>query len=397
MGEQRSDYGRIAVRAKQSFTASGMYSCNRLTEFPRNALTPRIPARANPDTRPLVPENLVQQPSLCVAASCPVNLEGEGLLHDARNLMGALGLYCDLLSMPGVLKTEHVHYAEEVRLLGLRSTAMIQRLMEHRLLGGCGPDRPAYRRQDAQPQDLQGKMVDTHAAGIAKEEVTPVSLRSIVERSSGLLRRVACGRTIEISYGVAAAVPVRVAEESVERILVNLVRNADAALTERERFGPVAMGPGEIGLGDGGSVPSYDAGFDQQDCGGETPERTALKEPAGPIRIDVGSLVNRVGDPRPWPFRRVRLTVEDAGCGMAPKQLERLVSGGRAPSRGSHGIGFRVVRELVAGSGGDLRVMSTPEIGTRVQIEWPVAAAVSQDPMDNTQGFAAGAERRRLC
>jgi len=86
-------------------------------------------------------------------------------------------------------------------------------------------------------------------------------------------------------------------------------------------------------------------------------------------------LENRVGDPAPWPFRRVRLTVEDSGCGMAPAQLERLLRGSRGPSRGNHGIGFRVVQELVAGGGGDLRVTSTAGVGTRVQIEWPVWSA----------------------
>ena len=34
--------------------------------------------------------------------------------------------------MPGVLKPEHRHYAEEVRLLGVRSAAMIQQLMGNR-------------------------------------------------------------------------------------------------------------------------------------------------------------------------------------------------------------------------------------------------------------------------
>ena len=59
---------------------------------------------------------------------------------------------------------------------------------------------------------------------------------------------------------------------------------------------------------------------------------------------------------------------------MTAEELERILSVTRAPSRGRHGIGFRVVRDLVAASGGDLRVMSAPGIGTRVQIEWPVTA-----------------------
>ena len=52
-------------------------------------------------------------PSACGAGHGPQVAQNEGLLHDARNLMGAIGLYCDLLSMPGVLShPEHHHYAE---------------------------------------------------------------------------------------------------------------------------------------------------------------------------------------------------------------------------------------------------------------------------------------------
>jgi hypothetical protein len=44
-----------------------------------------------------------------------------------------------------------------------------------------------------------------------------------------------------------------------------------------------------------------------------------------------------------------------------------------------------VVRELVAASGGDLRVMSAQGIGTRVQIEWP-ATAMAQEKAAGANG-----------
>jgi hypothetical protein len=75
--------------------------------------------------------------------------------------------------------------------------------------------------------------------------------------------------------------------------------------------------------------------------------------------------------------------------------LERILSGYRAPSRGRHGIGFRVVRELVAASAGDLRVMSAPGIGTRVQIEWPVTAVSRGDAAERSaESNRATASRR---
>jgi hypothetical protein len=44
--------------------------------------------------------------------------------------MGALRLYCDLLSMPDVLKPEHRRYAEELRLLNTRSEALMEHLIQ---------------------------------------------------------------------------------------------------------------------------------------------------------------------------------------------------------------------------------------------------------------------------
>lgn len=265
--------------------------------------------------------------------------QGEGLLHDARNLMGALGLYCDLLAVPGVLKPEHAHYVDELRLLGTRSGTLMERLM--RTLPG-----------------LEGE------SKAARTAASPVSLRGIVERCSGLLEQVAGGRTIELSYGPAASALVAAGQEDVERILVNLVRNAAATLDARS-------------TGDGADTSKAVEGGAQVTVRGTVPEMVHDRtEDASPdaIRIGVGLLQNRVGDSKPWPFRRVRLTVEDSGCGMGPEQLERLLRSGRAPSRGGRGIGFCVVRELVAAGNGDLRVISAVGVGTRVQIEWPVAA-----------------------
>jgi signal transduction histidine kinase len=334
----------------------------------------------------------VRRSPLSCLATCPMEDRREGLLHDARNLVGALGLYCDLLAVPGVLKPEHRHYAEEMRLLGSRSGALIEHLMERvlPLLGeaaadGAGSGAGLLPAEVGCPAGVGGRTPGDGWGGDAEilaQEVTvqPVSLRSVVERCAGLLSRVACGRTIEVCYGPAAAVPVRVAEETVERILVNLVRNAAAALAgyrpsclpgkdpTGSRAGAAegrAMGNGPGIILPGTRVSVREAGVDG--LADVTP---------GTIRIGVGLLMNRVGEVQPWPFRRVRLAVEDSGCGMTQEQLEWLLRGSRAPGRGHHGIGFRVVRELVAASDGELRVMSAPGTGTRVQIEWPMAAMV---------------------
>ena len=108
------------MRAKQSYTASGMYSCTETH-------TPPISIAADTLLRGQV---CTPAERGCAAAGAEA-YQDEGLLHDARNLMGTIGLYCDLLSMPDVLKPEHRHYAEELRMLGTRSGALIQRLLEY--------------------------------------------------------------------------------------------------------------------------------------------------------------------------------------------------------------------------------------------------------------------------
>jgi len=353
------------MRAKQSSTALGMHS--RSGPF----IAP-IPIRA-PAAVPVavairgVTPIHSTKPGTAVwsgpAVVCAGVAQGEGLLHDARNLTGALGLYCDLLSVPGVLKPEHTHYAAELRLLGTRSGALMERLTLTLLASESGSGVAAMRT------------------------ARPVSLREIVERCSGLLSRVAGGRAIEVSYGPAASAPVMAREEDFERVLVNLVRNAAAALETRGKA----------------------AGSPAKDAAARSTVREMVRDPAADpapeaVRIGVGQIQERIGDARPWPFGWVRLTVEDSGCGMGAEQVKRLLEGSGALARGGRGVGFRVVRELVAAAGGDLRVMSAAGLGTQVQIEWPVAT-VALEEMAEIEGkresrralglTAAGAGPRR--
>jgi signal transduction histidine kinase len=58
--------------------------------------------------------------------------EGESLAelaHDARNMVTALGLYCDLLEEPGVLATAFAHYGSELRLVAAASRSLVEKLV----------------------------------------------------------------------------------------------------------------------------------------------------------------------------------------------------------------------------------------------------------------------------
>jgi signal transduction histidine kinase len=216
-----------------------------------------------------------------------------GLAHDVRNLLGALNLYSEILALPGVLSEGCKDYADEIRLLSERSSAMIERLLDH-----------AQRDQD--------------------ERLTVTVLPDVVTRCSGMLARIA-ERRIDIECDAGAFVPVNISAEAVERIVTNLVKNAGKA-TSAEKAISV-------------SVRS---------------------------RVVCGA-------------RRVAITVSDEGSGMSASMVRKLQRSGSMSRSG--GIGFRVVRELVAISGGCLSVASTLGVGTTISVEWD-AVAGEDDSLD---------------
>jgi signal transduction histidine kinase len=167
------------------------------------------------------------------------------------------------------------------------------------------------------------RLVNHSRSGLPAEARTEISvLPDVVDRCRGLLSRVA-GRMVEISYGVGAFQPVRVPVEAVERILTNLVKNAAEA----------------------------------------TPW-------VGTISIHVEGVVECAGNEVDEARRRVVMTVRDRGCGMDQAAVRRLMQAGGISSASGRGLGFRVVRELVAMSGGCLNVESQPEMGTSISAEW---------------------------
>lgn len=150
-------------------------------------------------------------------------------------------------------------------------------------------------------------------------DVEATVLPEVVDRCRGLLSKVA-GQVVEVVYGAGAFEPVQVPAESVERILTNLVKNAAEA----------------------------------------TPW-------VGAITVNVEGVAERVGDEV---RRRVVLTVRDKGCGMDAAAVRGLMQAGGISSAGGRGLGFRVVRELVAMSGGCLNIESQVDVGTSISAEW---------------------------
>jgi signal transduction histidine kinase len=311
------------MQAPLSSTASGkLFRSGSFT-----ALLPATPRQPFDRNERLV-ESLVDGSSLSHALPYIASIaEGRGLAHNAGNLLGALGLYCELLARPGVLREEHRHYAEELQLLSGRSWELIDRLLN--------PATTALR-----------------PSGNRSEQVV---LPDVIESCRGVLNAVT-RRAVTVAYEAGAALPVAVPRESLERILVNLTKNAAEAMQK-------------------------------------------ISERTGDEAITLRVTCERDGvDPA-----RVILTVEDKGCGMstaAVKMLlgERSATLVRSVASRSRGIGFQIVRELVGASGGQLRLTSQLGSGTTVSIAWAVAAETHDavlNPLEERRQLMAIARKGR--
>jgi signal transduction histidine kinase len=253
------------------------------------------------------------------------------LAHDARNMVTALGLYCDLLEEPGVLAAPHRHYAGELRLLaeGCRSLVGKLSLLEISQLGDPSSVRPGSQ---------QGRLFPEMGERPAMREVNPKPLgegliddfRHEVLASRGLLAAIP-GPAIRVTVSAEkGGWPVRMSSENLIRALVNLVKNSAESIT----------GAGAIDI------------------------RLSEKRDAD------GSV------------RGVILFLEDSGRGIGADMLEKVFepgfstrtgSGGEGVSWGSHrGLGLSITRSIVEAAGGHIYAENRVPRGTRFVIELPV-------------------------
>lgn len=261
-----------------------------------------------------------------------VGSQGENLAevaHDARNMVTALDLYCDLLQEPGVLAGPFVHYSGELRLVAAASRRLVEKLMavehEHGATGS--------HRLPSTPQNATAITSPTqrHWKSVTSEPIRNLAEELLANRN--LLASLA-GPTIAVTVDVqGAAVPVRMTAEDLTRILVNLVKNAAEAMS--------AVG-----------------------------------------RIHI-SLWESCGEPGNCPW--VTLNVEDNGPGVAEEVLEKIFeSRASAPhAEGDHhdwpanhrGLGLSITRSVVEDAGGTIHAANRDPVGACFQIELPVSSS----------------------
>lgn len=261
--------------------------------------------------------------------------EGESLAevaHDARNMVTALGLYCDLLEAPGVLTAPFSHYGSELRLVAAASRRLVEKLVAidsgAKLVGASRPvnliEPSALPAFGPLAERERAGCLDTMSGG----PVGNLAAELLVSRN--LLAALA-GPSIALTVDVdGGALPVRMTAEDLTRVLVNLVKNASEAMRGGGRI--------EIGLS-------------------ERPAAEAAE-----------TLV---------------LTIEDNGPGIPENALGSIFESGYTTHvQGEtgdggwpvthRGLGLSITRSLVEAAGGQILVANRAQRGARFEIALPV-------------------------
>jgi signal transduction histidine kinase len=277
--------------------------------------------------------------------------EGESLAelaHDARNMVTALGLYCDLLEEPGVLATPYAHYGNELRLVAAASRRLVEKLVA--LDTQANPNAWANPGAQASPDVLGGRdaplrvglmdpgkpAVKTVSEGrqAHRWDLMPAvaieSLAGELLANRNLLAALA-GPGIALTVDTeGGALGVRLTGEDLTRVLVNLVKNAAEAM------------------------------------------------PAG------GKILLRLRE-RPaetGAAKSLSLTIEDSGAGISPKALDKIFEAGFTTQSTSlseagwaathRGLGLSITRSIIEAAGGRIQAANRDPAGARLEIELPV-------------------------
>jgi len=277
---------------------------------------------------PFIRKRIATPPTPAGAASQMTgqSLALAGVAHDMRNLVTALGLCSDLIADSGVLTEGHEHLANDVRSIADASGYLMRRLT-------------ALAR------------TATLASQSLPDSAPITDLAQAVRDLTGLLAAVA-GPSVGVQI---ACMPcpgqLRLTEENLTRILLNLVRNAADAMPEGGRIRITAQ------------------------RGGGASFLWTLPCAADDACADFGEEADANTAPP-----TVVLSVEDEGPGIAPELVEKIFEPGFSTRREGHawpdslhhGLGLSIVRQLAEEAGGTVRAVPSPRRGARIELELPL-------------------------
>jgi signal transduction histidine kinase len=253
-----------------------------------------------------------------------------GIAHDARNLVTALGLCAEMIGEPGVLAPRHVHFAGEIRSIAEASARLVRRLSEL-------------------PRSSERKSAESPVTDLA----------DAVQKMKSLLAAIA-GPVVDLQI---ACLPcrgqLRLTEENLSRILVNLVRNASDAMPTGGRVRITTQ-------------PGCGGGFLWTLDGDPETEQSAQY------------LWDDTPHPASSALHTVMISVEDTGPGIPAEFREQVFDAGFTTHAGENswpkpqhgGLGLSIVRQLVEEAGGTVRAVAPPlyrtSQGARFEIELPL-------------------------
>lgn len=252
--------------------------------------------------------------------------------HDARNMVTALSLFCDLLQEPGVLAESFAHYADELRLVTAASRRLVEKLAVLDVLSAYGQSTPE-KGAGMKSRFATGAVGASRYPAALADQVSGLPIANLAGElldNRNLLAALA-GPSIALSVEADGGWRrVWMTGEDLTRVLVNLVKNAAEAMPEG----------GHIRI----SVSERDAGL------GGTP--------------------------------LLAVAVEDSGPGIPEQMLERVFDRGYTTrSAGAdgdrptaiHGLGLAICRSIVEKAGGKLIATNRDGGGARLEMELPVA------------------------
>ncbi len=101
----------------------------------------------------------------------------------------------------------------------------------------------------------------------------------------------------------------------------------------------------------------------------------------GYMDVDASNhVVLAAGDGALKPGPHVHIVVRDRGCGISPADLGRMFHESFTTKADGNGIGLTTCRRFIDEMGGDIRVTSTPNIGTEFSVYLPASTSASAKP-----------------
>jgi signal transduction histidine kinase len=259
--------------------------------------------------------------------------------HDARNMVTALGLYCDLLEEPGVLSNQFTHYGNELRLVAAASRRLVEKLvsLDTREAPGAAELQAAAHGLGSMPFEVRAGGRRERSQLWEPLPAEPIdNLAGELMAKRNLLAALA-GSAITLTVKIEGSTrAVRLTGEDLTRVLVNLVKNAAEAMPA------------------GGRI------------------QIALREQPSSQVVEGSGAAS-------W----MALTMEDNGPGIPAEALEKVFDSGyttsarTASANGSwtaahRGLGLSITRSIIEAAGGRIHAANRSPAGARFEIELPV-------------------------